>query len=85
MDALDIVLPNAGIMAVLPPGDQERAWQDSIDVMLTGVWHMIDVSIPGMIELHVPQKDQTLRAHVQWRRSKEVGVTFHHAAGRTAS
>ncbi len=39
--------------------------------------------IPGMIELHVPQKDQTLRAHVQWRRSKEVGVTFHHAAGAT--
>lgn len=36
--------------------------------------------IPAMVELHIPQKDQTLRTHVQWRRGNEVGVTFHHAA-----
>ena len=47
---IDIVVPNAGIMPVIPPGDQRQAWFDGIDVMLTGVWHMIDVTVPGMIE-----------------------------------
>jgi hypothetical protein len=32
--------------------------------------------IPDVLELHIPQKEQTLRAHVQWRDGKEVGVTF---------
>jgi hypothetical protein len=36
--------------------------------------------IPGVIDLHIPQKDQTLRAHVQWRGAKDVGVTFAPAA-----
>ena len=36
--------------------------------------------IPDTIELHVPQKDQTLRAQVQWRRGDEVGVTFAQVA-----
>jgi len=33
-------------------------------------------TIPDVIELHIPQKDQTLRAHVQRRTSGEVGVAF---------
>src|SRR5215216_2022471 len=33
-------------------------------------------SIPDVVELHIPQKDQTLRAHVQWRSGEEVGVAF---------
>jgi hypothetical protein len=33
-------------------------------------------SIPAVVELHIPQKEQTLRAHVQWRQGEEVGVTF---------
>jgi PilZ domain len=33
-------------------------------------------TIPDVVELHIPQKEQTLRAHVQWRHGDEVGVTF---------
>ena len=33
-------------------------------------------TIPDVVELHIPQKDETLRAHVQWRQGEEVGVTF---------
>jgi hypothetical protein len=38
-----------------------------------------NVGIPGVVDLHIPQKDQTLRAHIQWRHSDEVGVTFSQA------
>lgn len=43
-------------------------------------------TIPDAIDLHIPQKDQTLRAHVQWRSSGEVGVLFEpaRAAARTS-
>ena len=34
------------------------------------------ISIPDVVELYIPQKEQTLRAHVQWRRGEEVGVAF---------
>ena len=30
-------------------------------------------SIPEVVELYIPQKDQTFRAHVQWRSGDEVG------------
>ena|SRR5690349_6101395 len=40
-------------------------------------------SIPDVIDLHIPQKDQTLRAEVQWRSDREVGVAFN-AARATA-
>jgi SDR family mycofactocin-dependent oxidoreductase len=45
---LDIVLANAGIMAhELPPCSASRqAWTDSIDVMLTGVWNTLQVTVP---------------------------------------
>jgi hypothetical protein len=33
-------------------------------------------SIPDVLDLHIPQKDETLRAQVQWRQGEEVGVTF---------
>jgi len=33
-------------------------------------------SIPDVVDLHILQKEQTLRAHVQWRQGEEVGVTF---------
>jgi SDR family mycofactocin-dependent oxidoreductase len=48
---LDIVLANAGVMAHgLPPFDNSRrAWQDSIDIMLTGVWNTMQVTIPHLI------------------------------------
>ncbi|KAA9156783.1 mycofactocin-coupled SDR family oxidoreductase [Amycolatopsis acidicola] len=47
---VDIVLPNAGIMPVIGPGAEPQAWHDGIDVMLTGVWHTLDVTVPGMVE-----------------------------------
>jgi SDR family mycofactocin-dependent oxidoreductase len=46
---LDIVLANAGIMPLV--GDQAyemSAWTESIDVMLTGVFNTIDLSLPSL-------------------------------------
>jgi SDR family mycofactocin-dependent oxidoreductase len=43
---LDIVIANAGIA----PMDAENAWQDVIDVNLTGVYHTIDVGMRPMIK-----------------------------------
>src|SRR5581483_5523549 len=34
------------------------------------------ISIPDVIELYIPQKEQTLRAIVQRRHGEEVGVAF---------
>ena len=33
-------------------------------------------TIPDVIDLHIPQKDQMLRAHVQRRTAGEVGISF---------
>jgi hypothetical protein len=40
------------------------------------------VSIPDMVELYIPQKEQTVRAKVQWRHGDEIGLSY---AGRDAS
>ena len=48
---VDIVLANAGLMSII--GDQSQtvaAWQDAIDVMLTGVFHTCEAAIPRLIE-----------------------------------
>jgi hypothetical protein len=34
------------------------------------------VTVPDVVELYIPQREQTLRAHVQWRRGEELGVAF---------
>jgi uncharacterized protein YceH (UPF0502 family) len=34
------------------------------------------VSVPDVVELYIPQKEETLCAHVQWRQGGEVGVAF---------
>jgi SDR family mycofactocin-dependent oxidoreductase len=49
---LDIVLANAGIAAfqLIPYERSEQAWQDSLDVMLTGVWNTLQVTAPVLIE-----------------------------------
>ena len=41
-------------------------------------------SIPEVVELYIPQKDQTFRAHVQWRSGDEVGVAFGDAPAAPA-
>ena len=35
-----------------------------------------DVTIPDVIELFVPQKDQFFRSHVIWRHGGEAGIAF---------
>ncbi len=34
------------------------------------------VSIPDVVDLYIPQKEQTVHAHVQWRHGDEVGLAF---------
>lgn len=34
------------------------------------------VSIPSVVDLHIPQKSQTLRARVIWRYDDEIGLAF---------
>jgi SDR family mycofactocin-dependent oxidoreductase len=46
---VDIVLANAGI-APLAVHEASNAWQDVIDVNLTGVYNTVETAIPSMIE-----------------------------------
>ena len=46
---LDIVVANAGIVSFGRAEDlTEQAWQDMIDVNLTGVWHTVKAAIPHL-------------------------------------
>ena len=49
---LDIVLANAGISnyQTAPYERSEEAWQDTLDVCLTGVWNTLQVAAPVLIE-----------------------------------
>jgi hypothetical protein len=37
------------------------------------------VQTPDVLDLYIPQKEQTLRAHVIWRHGTEVGIAFEQA------
>ena len=37
------------------------------------------VTTPDVLELYIPQKEQTLRIHVIWRHGQEAGVAFAQA------
>jgi uncharacterized small protein (DUF1192 family) len=37
------------------------------------------VTLPEVVELYIPQREQTLRARVQWRRNDEIGLGFTEA------
>ena len=43
------------------------------------------VTIPDVVDLYIPQKEQTLRARVEWRQGEEVGVAFVQAGRAPAS
>lgn len=43
------------------------------------------VNVPDVVELYIPQKEQTLRARVQWRHGDEVGLSFSDAARPAAA
>lgn len=48
---VDVVLANAGIAPMgLPSKERHEAWQDVIDVNLTGVFNTVEIAIPSMIE-----------------------------------
>jgi NAD(P)-dependent dehydrogenase (short-subunit alcohol dehydrogenase family) len=49
LGAVDIVLANAGI-APMAVHETHQAWQDVIDVNLTGVFNTVEIAIPSMIE-----------------------------------
>jgi uncharacterized small protein (DUF1192 family) len=34
------------------------------------------VALPEVFELHIPQRDQTMRAKARWRHGDEVGLAF---------
>jgi hypothetical protein len=34
------------------------------------------VNVPDVVDLYIPQKEQTLRAKVQWRYGEEAGIAF---------
>jgi PilZ domain len=44
------------------------------------------VNVPDIVELYIPQREQTLRAHVKWRRGDDIGLDFtNRAAAASAS
>lgn len=48
---LDIVLANAGIFGHAPSLEMtDEAWQDTIDINLTGVWKTLKASVPHIID-----------------------------------
>jgi len=34
------------------------------------------VTLPDVVDLYIPQREQTLRARVHWRRNDEIGLAF---------
>jgi SDR family mycofactocin-dependent oxidoreductase len=47
---IDVVCANAGIASFGPTWElSQAAWQDMIDINLTGVWHTIKATVPAMI------------------------------------
>ncbi len=48
---VDIVLANAGVFEIQPALElTDRAWQEMIDVNLTGVWNTCKVALPHLVE-----------------------------------
>ena len=43
------------------------------------------ISMPSVIDLRIPGKNQVLRAQVEWRNGDEMGVSFVEAAPRKTS
>ena len=47
---VDIVVANAGIAPMSLGEEPHEAWQDAIDVNLTGVFNTVEIAVPSMIE-----------------------------------
>jgi hypothetical protein len=42
------------------------------------------VTLPDVVDLYIPQREQTLRARVSWRRNDEIGLAFTEVEQRVA-
>lgn len=49
LGAVDIVVANAGV-ALFAVSEHRNAWQDTLDINLTGVYNTVEVALPSMIE-----------------------------------
>ncbi len=50
LGGLDIVVANAGIASYAPGHEiTEAAWEEMIDINLTGTWHTIKVAVPHLV------------------------------------
>ncbi len=43
------------------------------------------VTLPDVFDLYIPQRDQSFRAKVQWRRNDEIGLAFAATEHRRSS
>jgi hypothetical protein len=43
------------------------------------------VTLPEVFDLYIPQRDQSFRARVQWRRNDEIGLAFAATEQRRSS
>jgi PilZ domain-containing protein len=43
------------------------------------------ITTPDVVDVYIPQKEQTFRAHVIWRHGQEIGVAFALAAAANAA
>ena len=57
------------------------------DLSATGAKLMFSggITMPPVIDLHIPMKKQSMRAQVQWRNGDEMGVSFIEAAQAAAA
>jgi SDR family mycofactocin-dependent oxidoreductase len=84
---VDIVLANAGIMPIIgEKGQSQAAWHESIDIMLTGVYHTIEAAIPTLIEqgrggsIVITSSLAGLRAPMRTMEMKSAGLLAYIAA-----
>ena len=84
---LDIVVANAGIMAIMGEVSLEvPAWYDSIDVMLTGVFHTVEACVPTLIDqgdggsIIITSSTAGLRGPTSSRRTATPGFLAYSAA-----
>jgi SDR family mycofactocin-dependent oxidoreductase len=84
---VDIVLANAGIMPIIgEQGQLPAAWHESIDIMLTGVYHTIEAAIPTLLEqrrggsIVITSSLAGLRAPMRTMEMKSAGLLAYIAA-----
>ncbi len=84
---LDFVLANAGIMPTFGPLSQQfRAWQDCLDVLLTGVMHTIELTYPKLVEqgtggaIVITSSMAAVQPTMRTERAKTLGMLAYSAA-----